>query len=150
MESPLLFDEGADAVPGFDESFGAEHAECLADGGQAHPKPFDQRGLGRESLSGGQVTISDLTSENVGDAVVLRCSGAWTVGHGAQLLALGGQLDPLEHWLAYRQRSAALYADIAEIDRGHHHEALYWAERERESANEIKAQISTQLQSGND
>ena len=56
----------------------------------------------------------------------------------------------LEQWLAYCQRSSALYAEIAEIDRGHHHEALYWAERERESANEIKAQISTQLQSGND
>jgi hypothetical protein len=56
----------------------------------------------------------------------------------------------LEQWMAYYQRSSALYAEIAEIDRGHHHEALYWAERERESANEIKAQISTQLQSGND
>jgi hypothetical protein len=56
----------------------------------------------------------------------------------------------LEQWLAYYQRSSALYAEIADIDRGHHHEALYWAERERESANEIKAQISTQLQSGND
>lgn len=51
----------------------------------------------------------------------------------------------LEDWLAYYQRSAALYADIAEIDRGHHHEALYWAEHERERANEIKAQISTQF-----
>jgi hypothetical protein len=50
----------------------------------------------------------------------------------------------LEQWLAYYQRTAALYA---EIDRGHHHEALYWAEHERERANEIKAQISTQLQS---
>jgi hypothetical protein len=53
----------------------------------------------------------------------------------------------LEQWLAYYQRSAALYAEIAEIDRGHHHEALHWAEHDRERANEIKAQISTQLQS---
>jgi hypothetical protein len=56
----------------------------------------------------------------------------------------------LERLLAYYQRAAALYAEIAEIDRGHHHEALYWAEHERERANEIKAQISTQLQSGSD
>jgi hypothetical protein len=56
----------------------------------------------------------------------------------------------LERWLAYYQRSAALYAEIAEIDRGHHHEALYWAEHERERANEIKTQISSQLQSGSD
>ncbi|MGH4011032.1 MAG: AMED_5909 family protein [Pseudonocardiaceae bacterium] len=47
----------------------------------------------------------------------------------------------LAAWLAYYQRSAALYAEVAEIDRGHHHECLYWAERERESAEEIAAQI---------
>ncbi|MDQ2883757.1 MAG: hypothetical protein M3Y48_22025 [Actinomycetota bacterium] len=43
----------------------------------------------------------------------------------------------LEAWQSYYQRSAALYAEIAEIDRGHHHEALYWAEREREKAKEV-------------
>ncbi|MGQ0718515.1 MAG: AMED_5909 family protein [Pseudonocardiales bacterium] len=47
----------------------------------------------------------------------------------------------LAAWLAYYQRSAALYAELAEIDRGHHHECLYWAERERESAEEVAAQI---------
>jgi len=52
-----------------------------------------------------------------------------------------------QEWLAYYRRSAALYAEIAEIDRGHHHEALHWVEHQREHANEIKAQISTQLQS---
>jgi hypothetical protein len=40
----------------------------------------------------------------------------------------------LEQWLAYYQRSAVLYAEIAEIDRWHHHEALYWAERELQKA----------------
>ncbi len=44
---------------------------------------------------------------------------------------------PLEQWQAYYQRSAALYAEIAEIDRGHHHEALYWAEREQDKAKEV-------------
>lgn len=48
---------------------------------------------------------------------------------------------PLEEWLAYYQRSAGWYAEIAEIDRGHHHEALYMAEQERERAKEIAAQI---------
>jgi hypothetical protein len=28
---------------------------------------------------------------------------------------------PLEQWLTYYERSAACYAEIAEIDRGHHH-----------------------------
>ena len=52
-----------------------------------------------------------------------------------------GRKAPLGEWLAYYQRSAALYAEIAEIDRGHHHEALYMAEQARDSLNEIEAQI---------
>ena len=48
---------------------------------------------------------------------------------------------PLGEWLAYYERSAAWYAEIAEIDRGHHHEALYMAEQEREQARKIAAQI---------
>jgi hypothetical protein len=48
---------------------------------------------------------------------------------------------PLAEWLAYYQRSAALYAEVAEIDRGHHHESLYWADHERDRAKEIMAQI---------
>jgi hypothetical protein len=43
----------------------------------------------------------------------------------------------LEQWRAYYQRSAALYSEIAEVDRGHHHEALYWAEREQQKAKEV-------------
>ncbi|MGH3670275.1 MAG: AMED_5909 family protein [Pseudonocardiaceae bacterium] len=54
------------------------------------------------------------------------------------------QKAPLTEWLAYYQRSAAVYAEVAEIDRGHHHEALFMAERERQSMKEIKAQISSQ------
>lgn len=50
---------------------------------------------------------------------------------------------PRAQWLAYYQRSAALYAEVAEIDRGHHHEYLFWAGHERERATEIKAQIHT-------
>jgi hypothetical protein len=51
---------------------------------------------------------------------------------------------PLEEWLAYYQRSAVLYAEIAEIDRGHHHEALHMAEQAQNSAKEIEAQIPLQ------
>ncbi|HEX2298462.1 MAG TPA: AMED_5909 family protein [Pseudonocardiaceae bacterium] len=47
-------------------------------------------------------------------------------------------------WKAYYERSAALYRDIAEIDRGHHHEALYWADREQKSADEITARINAE------
>jgi hypothetical protein len=51
---------------------------------------------------------------------------------------------PLSEWLAYHQRAAAWYAEVAEIDRGHHHEALFMAEQERERVTDIKAQMSSQ------
>jgi hypothetical protein len=54
------------------------------------------------------------------------------------------QKAPLAEWLAYYQRSVAVYAEVAEIDRGHHHEALFMAERERQLLKQIKAQISSQ------
>ncbi len=54
-----------------------------------------------------------------------------------------GRQAPLAEWLAYYQRSAAMYADVAEIDRGHHHESLYWADHERECLKGIKTQIAT-------
>lgn len=44
-------------------------------------------------------------------------------------------------WLAYYRRSAAVYAEVAEIDRGHHHEALYWSSREDRKAREIEDQL---------
>jgi len=51
---------------------------------------------------------------------------------------------PLTEWLAYYQlRSTALYAEIADIDRDHHHEILHWADHEHERAKEIEAQIHT-------
>lgn len=53
-----------------------------------------------------------------------------------------GQDASRETWLKYYRRSANLYAEIAEIDRGHHHEALYWANRERAKANNIQAAIT--------
>ncbi|MBV8995851.1 MAG: hypothetical protein JO287_19595 [Pseudonocardiales bacterium] len=51
---------------------------------------------------------------------------------------------PLSEWLAYHQRATALYAEVAEIDRGHHHETLFMAEQERQRAKVIKAQIAAQ------
>ena len=51
---------------------------------------------------------------------------------------------PLSEWLAYHQRAAAVYAEVAEIDRGHHHEALFTAEQERQCAKGIKTQISAE------
>ena len=39
----------------------------------------------------------------------------------------------------YYLRSAVIYAQVAEIDRGHHHEALYWSARERAKGEKIGA-----------
>jgi hypothetical protein len=55
------------------------------------------------------------------------------------------QQAPLGEWLAYYQRSTVWYAEIAEVDRGHHHQALYMAEQERERAKEIAAQIQADV-----
>jgi hypothetical protein len=46
-----------------------------------------------------------------------------------------------QKWLKYYQDSASLYAEIAEIDRGHHHETLYWAGRERRKAEKLAEMI---------
>ncbi|MGH3607696.1 MAG: AMED_5909 family protein [Pseudonocardiaceae bacterium] len=40
---------------------------------------------------------------------------------------------PQAAWLAYYQRSAALYTELAEIDRGHHHECLSGPNETRQS-----------------
>lgn len=37
-------------------------------------------------------------------------------------------------WLAYHQRAATVYADVAEVDRAHHHEALFYMGLERRRA----------------
>src|SRR5436190_21179896 len=49
-------------------------------------------------------------------------------------------------WLAFYRRGAAVYAEVAEIDRGHHHEALYWADRERRKANDLAKEIAANPQ----
>jgi hypothetical protein len=54
------------------------------------------------------------------------------------------QAAPPSEWLAYHQRCAAWYAEVAEIDRGHHHEALFMAEQQRQLAKDIKTQIPLQ------
>ena len=51
----------------------------------------------------------------------------------------------LSEWQAFHALSARVYGEVAEVDRGHHHEALnYWAARERQSADEIAGLIARQ------
>ncbi|HET9253587.1 MAG TPA: AMED_5909 family protein [Pseudonocardiaceae bacterium] len=58
------------------------------------------------------------------------------------------QTASLPEWLAYHQRAAAWYAEVAEIDRGHHHEALYMAQHQGAVAQGIKARIAAQRPAG--
>jgi hypothetical protein len=47
----------------------------------------------------------------------------------------------LSIWLAFRLANARMYKAIADVDRGHHHEALYWAGYEERKAGEISAEL---------
>jgi hypothetical protein len=40
-------------------------------------------------------------------------------------------------WRTFHLRSASVCERVAEVDRGHHHEALYWSKREREKAERV-------------
>jgi hypothetical protein len=70
--------------------------------------------------------------------------------HEALVRTRPARQAPLAEWLAYHQRSAAWYSKIAEIDRGHHHEALSMAEHQRGLAEEIETQIAAQRSSSNE
>jgi hypothetical protein len=48
---------------------------------------------------------------------------------------------PLSAWLAYHRHAAQVYAEIAEADRAHHHEARFWMSRERALAAAVDRQI---------
>jgi hypothetical protein len=43
-------------------------------------------------------------------------------------------------WAEYHRRSAAVYTRVAVVDRGHFHETMFWATREREKAEAIETQ----------
>ena len=48
---------------------------------------------------------------------------------------------PVLERLAFYRESTRIYATVAETDRFHHHEALYWATREREHAVAAQAEL---------
>ncbi|MBE8520109.1 hypothetical protein ILP97_21855 [Amycolatopsis sp. H6(2020)] len=47
-------------------------------------------------------------------------------------------------WLAFRLGNARLYKAVADVDRGHHHEALYWAGYEERKAGEISTELQAE------
>lgn len=55
---------------------------------------------------------------------------------------------PAAEWLAFRRRGAQVYARVADVDRYHHHEALYWAQLEHEAAEELAGRIAAERSKG--
>lgn len=47
----------------------------------------------------------------------------------------------LSAWLNFHQANARMYYEVSDVDRGHHHELLYWAGYEQRKAKEVAAQI---------
>ncbi|MFD7653938.1 AMED_5909 family protein [Actinosynnema sp. NPDC059797] len=81
----------------------------------------------------------------------------WAVARAATTLkdaheALGKVMPApdasLSRWQAFYRVSAEVYAQVAEIDRGHHHEALYWAKRERDKGEEIGRALEAEVTGG--
>ena len=83
-------------------------------------------------------------ADDPGPPVELDLPQTLAGAHHIVASSLPRQKAPLSEWLGYHQRAAAWYAEIAEIDRGHHHEALAMAEQQRQFAMKIKAQIPAQ------
>jgi hypothetical protein len=75
-----------------------------------------------------------------------------TLAHAHELMPLlmPAPTAPRKEWVAFRRRSAEIYRRVADIDQGHHHEALYWAELETAVANKLQQQIDTDRKDGND
>lgn len=46
---------------------------------------------------------------------------------------------PVEAWISYRELGAKVYAEVADIDRYHYHEAMSWATNERNTAEKLRA-----------
>lgn len=92
----------------------------------------------------GRWALAKVSAVNRGEAVA---QDGWQRAKEARTLmqaheALSALIPPEDAsttvWRTFYQRSAEVYARIAEIDRGHHHEALYWAGREQRKAETLK------------
>ncbi|MFJ7218466.1 AMED_5909 family protein [Amycolatopsis sp. NPDC098790] len=49
------------------------------------------------------------------------------------------QAAPAQVWVEFRRANARMYRAIADLDRGHHHEALYWFGRELREVERLTA-----------
>ncbi|MFI5607566.1 AMED_5909 family protein [Amycolatopsis sp. NPDC051903] len=47
-------------------------------------------------------------------------------------------------WLAFHQSNARMYRAVADVDRWHHHEAMYWVGYEERKAGEMSARLQAE------
>jgi len=52
---------------------------------------------------------------------------------------------PPAKWRQFRLYSARTYRQVADIDRGHHHEAMYFAQFEHDAADDLAVQIENRI-----
>ena len=57
--------------------------------------------------------------------------------HDDSYARMPGQDAPVSAWVAFRTANARMYRAVADLDRGHHYEALYWCEHERREVEKL-------------
>ncbi|WP_342744061.1 helix-turn-helix transcriptional regulator [Amycolatopsis saalfeldensis] len=57
--------------------------------------------------------------------------------HDDSYARMPGRDAPVSAWVAFRRANARMYRAVADLDRGHHHEALYWFDRERREVESL-------------
>jgi hypothetical protein len=68
--------------------------------------------------------------------------------HELVVRAWPGPTPPAAVAVAYFEHAATLYDQVARTDPGHHHEALFWANDQRQEAERLRQQAGTPCTSG--
>jgi hypothetical protein len=63
--------------------------------------------------------------------------------HELVVRAWPGPTPPAAVAVAYFEHAATLYDQVARTDPGHHHEALFWANDQRQEAEHLRQQAAT-------
>ncbi|SEF37007.1 hypothetical protein SAMN05421837_112118 [Amycolatopsis pretoriensis] len=60
--------------------------------------------------------------------------------HDDSCARMPAQEAPVRVWVEFRRANAGMYRSVADLDRGHHHEALYWFGRELREIERLTAE----------
>ncbi|MEC3978617.1 AMED_5909 family protein [Amycolatopsis sp. H20-H5] len=73
----------------------------------------------------------------------LKRSGPRTLteAHGDVVKRRPGDSATAVQWQKFHQQNKRVYQAVADIDRGHHHELLYWVEYEQRKVEDLTEQI---------